>query len=407
LAWAAALVGRLTEAQQLAEPFGESGEVPVRLVALSALAEVADRTGRDDEARRYAEVAWELASLTGESQRIVPAAAALARIALRTPGRPVSESGPRFWDALRHTTDDLGFGSHWMFSPEYAWALAATGENADVTELNRWVAAVDALTAKDDSESNTAASLLCRASQERIANELAQCADDLTAALKLFEAMPYPARQVETLIELARAEAALGRDEDAIATARRAHGRARDLGALRLVDAASDLVDALRGGTVVATVLFTDIVGSTEQAAAMGDLAWSNLLNEHNQVVRSSLARFGGREIDNAGDGFLSAFDSPTRAIRCSSAILAGLQAVGIRARAALHTGECRQVGSKLTGLAVHVAARVLALADAGDILVSGTVRDLLVGSDIEFDDRGAHVLRGVPGEWRVFSVAG
>ncbi len=412
LAWAAAFLGRFEEAQRLADPHRDSGQVPVRLVSLAALTEVAERLGRDDEARRLADVQWELASLTGESQRLVPAVAAQARIEQRlqrrnrpresTAGRAGSTRASLFWEAVRLTTDDRGYGSHWMFSPEYAWALAAAG---DLAELERWVAATDKLTAIDDTANNRAASHLCHAAQARATEELARARDELTEALNLFTAMPYPAREVETLLELALVEAAMAEDDAAAASAHQAHARAREIGAAALVDRASELVDELSGGSVVATVLFTDIVKSTERAAALGDLAWSDLLEDHNRIVRAELHRFGGREIDNAGDGFLSAFDSPTRAVRCAAAVLADLQAAGIPARAGLHSGECRQAGTKLTGLAVHVAARVLAAAEAGEILVSGTVRDLLAGSGFDFADRGIHQLRGVPGDWRLFAL--
>jgi class 3 adenylate cyclase len=267
------------------------------------------------------------------------------------------------------------------------------------------VAAVDQLTRADDTVSNRAAFLLCRAAQARAAEDSPRAYELLTEARTLFRAMPYPAREIEAELEMARVEASLERDGDALATVHRAHARARDLGAVALVAQASELVDELTGGSIVATVLFTDIVASTERAAALGDLAWSDLLADHNRIVRAELARYAGREIDNAGDGFVGAFDSPTRAVRAATAILSGLQAVGLQARAGLHSGECRQVGPKLTGLAVHVAARVLGLARPGEVLVSGTVRDLTAGSGFQFDERGSHELRGVPGEWRLFSV--
>jgi class 3 adenylate cyclase/pimeloyl-ACP methyl ester carboxylesterase len=157
---------------------------------------------------------------------------------------------------------------------------------------------------------------------------------------------------------------------------------------------------------VLATVMFTDIVESTRRAAEMGDRAWHALLDAHDAVVRVQLARFRGREVSTAGDGFLAMFDGPQRAIRCAMAIRDAVQALGIEVRAGLHTGECEIRGDDIGGMAVHIGARVSALAGANDVLVSSTLRDLVIGSGLEFEDRGAHQLKGVPGEWHLFVVA-
>jgi class 3 adenylate cyclase len=157
---------------------------------------------------------------------------------------------------------------------------------------------------------------------------------------------------------------------------------------------------------VLATVLFTDIVQSSERAVELGDLRWRRLLERHHSVVRRELDRFRGREIDTAGDGFLSTFDGPARAIRCARAIAAGVRELGLEIRAGLHTGECELIGEKIAGVAVHTGARVAAKARPGEVLVSSTVRDLVAGSGIEFADRGTHELKGVPGEWRLYAVA-
>jgi class 3 adenylate cyclase len=157
---------------------------------------------------------------------------------------------------------------------------------------------------------------------------------------------------------------------------------------------------------VLATVLFTDIVGSTQLAAAMGDERWRMLLDEHNRVARQQLDRSGGHEIKTVGDGILATFDGPARAIRCAVAIRDAVRDLGLQVRAGLHTGEIEVEPDDIAGIAVHIGARISALANGGEVLVSGTVRDLVVGSGIEFEDRGAHVLKGVPGEWRVFAVA-
>ncbi len=157
---------------------------------------------------------------------------------------------------------------------------------------------------------------------------------------------------------------------------------------------------------VLATVLFTDIVGSTARAAELGDRGWRELLTEHNQLTRRQLSRFRGREIDTAGDGFFASFDGPARAIRCARAISEQVRELGLEVRAGLHTGECELLDGKVAGIAVSIGARVAAQAQPGEVLVSQTVKDLVAGSGIEFDDRGAAELKGVPGEWRLYAVA-
>jgi class 3 adenylate cyclase len=157
---------------------------------------------------------------------------------------------------------------------------------------------------------------------------------------------------------------------------------------------------------VLATVLFADIVNATETAASLGDRGWHDLLDSHYALVRRELLRFRGQEIDTAGDGFLAAFDGPARAIRCARAIVEGVRTLGIEVRAGLHTGECEVMGEKVGGISVHIGARVAALARPGEVLVSGTVKDLVAGSGLSFQDRGVQPLKGVPGEWRLFAVA-
>ncbi len=156
---------------------------------------------------------------------------------------------------------------------------------------------------------------------------------------------------------------------------------------------------------VLATVLFTDVVGSTERAASLGDAAWRDLRAAHDDIVRAELARHRGREIDTAGDGFLATFDGPARAVRCACAIRDGVRAIGLEIRVGLHTGEVEIVGDRIAGIAVHIGARVAAGAEPGQVLASSTVRDLVAGSGIEFEDQGSHELKGVPGEWRLFAV--
>jgi len=156
---------------------------------------------------------------------------------------------------------------------------------------------------------------------------------------------------------------------------------------------------------ILATVLLTDIAGSTDRAAALGDRGWRELLERHHASVRSELERFRGVEIDNAGDGFMASFDGPARAIRCACAIEEATSQLGLDVKAGVHTGECERIGDKLGGIAVHIAARVAGAAAPGEVLVSQTVRDLVAGSGIEFDDKGAHELKGVPETWRLYSV--
>ena len=156
---------------------------------------------------------------------------------------------------------------------------------------------------------------------------------------------------------------------------------------------------------VLVSVLFTDIVGSTERAASLGDQRWRSLLDRHNQVVRDQLQIFRGREVATTGDGFVIAFDGPARAIRCGKAIIDATRLHGVDLRVGLHTGECQVRGDDLGGLSVHIAARLGALALPGEVLVSSTVKDLVIGSGIKFLDRGEHELKGVPGSWRLFSV--
>jgi class 3 adenylate cyclase len=157
---------------------------------------------------------------------------------------------------------------------------------------------------------------------------------------------------------------------------------------------------------MLATVLFTDIVESTTKAIELGDRRWRELLERHNALVRRELLRFRGREVDTTGDGFLATFDGPARAIRCACAIADGVREFGIAIRAGLHTGECEVADGKVAGIAVHTGARVAAQANADEVLVSSTVKDLVAGSGIAFAERGAHELKGIPGEWRLFAVA-
>jgi class 3 adenylate cyclase len=181
------------------------------------------------------------------------------------------------------------------------------------------------------------------------------------------------------------------------------------------VDECLDAIERFVTGTVhrrpadrvLATVLFTDISGSTERAAALGDRDWKSLLGRHDEVLREVLARHSGVEVRTTGDGMLATFDSPARAVRCASDMIEATQAIGLAIRAGVHTGEIERHGKDLAGIAVHIGARVAALAGAGEVLVSGTVPPLVVGSGLDFADRGEHQLKGVPGTWRLFALKG
>ncbi len=180
------------------------------------------------------------------------------------------------------------------------------------------------------------------------------------------------------------------------------------------VDEIADEVQGFVTGTrppprhdrVLATVVFTDIVGSTDRAAELGDRGWRELLEQHHRELRSSLDRFGGNEVHTAGDGFLATFDSPRRAIECARAVAEAVRGIGLEIRAGVHTGEIELSDGDVQGIAVHIGARVSTLAGPNEVLVSSTVRDLVTGSEIEFEDRGMHALKGVPGEWRIFAVS-
>jgi len=177
-----------------------------------------------------------------------------------------------------------------------------------------------------------------------------------------------------------------------------------------LIDETEEFITGTRSGPesdrVLVTVMFTDIVSSTERAAAIGDRRWRELLGGYVGAARRQLERFRGREVDVAGDGVFAIFDGPARAVRCACAIRDAARQLGLDVRAGLHTGECEVVGSKVSGIAVHTGARIAAAAQPQEVLASGTVRDLVAGSGIRFDDRGTHVLKGVPGDWRLFAVA-
>lgn len=176
-----------------------------------------------------------------------------------------------------------------------------------------------------------------------------------------------------------------------------------------IVDAIQEFLTGSRAPVLVdrvlATVLFTDIVGSTEKAVALGDRLWHDVLDTHHATIRRNLSRFRGHEVKTTGDGILATFDGPARGVRCACAITDEIRPLGIEVRAGLHTGECEVMGDDVGGIAVHIGARVAALAGAGEVLVSSTVKDLVAGSGLRFGDRGSQSLKGLPGEWHIYAV--
>ncbi len=240
---------------------------------------------------------------------------------------------------------------------------------------------------------------------------------DLTARSDISDILP--AIRVPTLV--------LGRTEDPLVPLEEARKFAelipgadfRELGGIdhvsygsgagELLDEVEEFVTGQRRPApvdrVLTTVLFTDIVGSTQRAAAEGDAGWRKLLDGHDDLLRRQLTRYGGREVKTTGDGFLAAFDGPARAVTCAQAAAEGVRRLGLEIRAGVHTGECERRGDDLGGLAVHIGSRVMGLAGPGEVLVSSTVKDLVVGSGLEFEDRGEHELRGAPGAWRLYAA--
>ncbi len=179
----------------------------------------------------------------------------------------------------------------------------------------------------------------------------------------------------------------------------------------RVADEIEEFLTGTRTGKdpdrLLTTLLFTDIVESTTQAAERGDRRWRDLLDQHHALVRAQLERYAGREVSTTGDGFFASFASPTQAVRCALDVAKAVAALGVQIRAGVHTGEVEVRGDDLGGLAVHIAARVSAAAGAGEVVVSSTVKDLLAGTEVAFEDRGEHELKGVPGSWRLFAAGG
>ena len=300
LAWLRSLQGRYADAAELAGPLRHAPARSTQLVALTALAESAQRKASPD-AVGLVEEFWHLVQGTSENQRSIPAMSAHARQLVVSDG--IDAALPVFWTVVVATVNSSMQGSHWPFSPDCAEALAQAGR---VEDLIAWVERIRAITGGDPNEHNLAAHQLCEAYLAQTLDDRAGAAELFRAAAVRYAALPCPARQVEALVGLAT----VADDEDEqSAVAQEALRIAREVGASALVPAATRALESASGRAVLATVLFTDIVGSTSLAARLGDQGWAELLERHNGIVRRELARAGGREIDTAGDGFLAAFD--------------------------------------------------------------------------------------------------
>jgi class 3 adenylate cyclase len=305
-----------------------------------------------------------------------------------------------------------------LWSPDYPWAPTPEDRASEIEEIERtWGGEMDISTlapSADEAFKRRAVAYLRRSASPGAAVALLRMNSQIDVRHVL------PTIQVPTLV--------LQRVDDRDVNVEEGRWIARQIPGAKYVelpgdehliwagdvDAVVDEVEEFLTGRrpvrepdrILATVLFTDIVGSTERASEVGDRGWRELLERHHNLVRRQLDRFQGREVDTAGDGFFAAFDGPARAIRCARAIQEAVRDLGLEIRAGLHTGECELVGEKMTGVAVHTGARVAALAEPGEVLVSSTVKDLVAGSGIDFQDRGTHDLKGVPGEWRLYAVS-
>ena len=399
-AWLLSLMGEYDEAARLSlDTLATVDQVPSRIVALTAVYEVAERRS-DPGADSIVEEFWSISSRSGESQRSVPALSARARNTLLNEG--LESAGPLFWEVLTLTTSARGRGSHWLFSPDMARALL---DEERLEELERWADAMATVTSNDSHLHNRSANALVQAYCATAQGEFDGARAWLGEAMVRYGSMLCPAREAESLIGLSDLERRVGNEVAAAAAATRALVIAERIGAGALIEQATLSTARASVPTILTTVLFTDIVGSTQRLSEVGDRAWRTLLERHNAVVRREMERYGGREVNTTGDGFLASFDSPAQAIRSVMSMREALKPVGVEIRAGLHTGECQVAGDNLAGIAVHLAARVCAAAGSSELLVTGTVRDLVAGANFTFVDRGTHEMKGVAGDWRLFSI--
>jgi pimeloyl-ACP methyl ester carboxylesterase len=305
-----------------------------------------------------------------------------------------------------------------LWSPDYTWAPKPDDRAREIADLERnWSERMDLddlVPSEDDAFKERLATYLRRSASPGAAAALMRMNTQIDVRDVL------PTIQVPTLVMHRTGDLDVSIEEGRWIASRipgatfvELPGDAHTLWAGKpdeVIDEIEEFLTGARRGPepdrVLATVLFTDIVGSTEQATKLGDRRWRELLERHHAIVRQQLARYDGREVDTAGDGFLATFDGPARAIRCASAVQHAMPGVGLEVRAGVHTGECELHGDKVAGVAVHTGARILGHAGTGEVLVSSTVKDLVAGSGIEFEDRGEHELKGV-GAWRLYSVIG
>jgi pimeloyl-ACP methyl ester carboxylesterase len=305
-----------------------------------------------------------------------------------------------------------------IWSPDYPWAPTPEARQREIAELERsWSAGMDVdqlVPSEDEAFKRRVATYMRRSASPGAAVALLRMNTeiDIRGVLPAIQAPTLVMHRVndqDTSIEEGRWIAERIPGAKFVELPGDAHivwGGDTD----EVLDEIEEFITGVRHGPepnrVLATVLFTDVVSSTERAHQLGDRRWRELLDRHHELGRTRLDRFQGREVDTAGDGFLATFDGPARGIRCARAIVDALRDIGLDVRAGLHTGECELVNGDVRGIAVHTGARVAAKAGGGEVLVSSTVKDLVAGSGIEFDDRGAHELKGVPGEWRLYAVA-
>ena len=306
-----------------------------------------------------------------------------------------------------------------LWSPDYPWAPTVEQRERETEAIERgWGEEMDISTLAPSAESDPVAKRRIMAFFRRSASPGAAAALNRMNALMDTRAV-LPTISVPTLLVQRRGDREVNVEEERWIASQIPGAKYVELdgddhvpwtgNVDEFVDEVEEFLTGIRrerfAERVLATVLFTDIVDSSERAAALGDRAWAELLECHHQLVRRELARFGGREVDTAGDGFFASFDGPARAIRCASAIVGAVLDLGIEVRTGLHTGECEIVDGKVAGIAVHTGARVASYAEPGEVLVSGTVKDLVAGSGIGFRDRGSRELKGIPGEWRLYAV--
>jgi class 3 adenylate cyclase len=395
-AWLLALMGRYDESAAACSGSDDS-TAPTRMVALTALCEIAQRRA-DLSIDRLLDEFLTTGTHSGETQRSVPALSARARRLLTLEGASAASS--EFWNVLEVTTSARGRGSHWLFSPDYAMALAREGDEA---ELARWAEAVGAVTENDPQPHNRAADALVQGLVKLLQRDFDAARELLSASASGYRTMGCPAREVEALIATSNLERRVGDFTASSVAAERALAIASGIGASTLEEQATQAAKASRTTTVLTTVLFTDLVNSTVRLAELGDREWKHLLELHDAAVRRQLDRHAGREIKTTGDGFLATFDTPAEAIRCARGIRQSLESLGIEVRVGVHTGQCDLYGDDIAGIAVNLAARVCARGEAGQILVTSTVRDLVAGAGISLEAGEVCQFKGVPGDWQIF----